>query len=225
MIDNSSLAYPADYYYPEFIYSRPDEPPTSPPLHLPLTSVDNGIGSTSRVPTAVQQVNETRVKQPVAKQQSSTRLAVDVATNQGLPDHGMTETVRTDPKTNLLRDPAERNLAKLIVDDSVIQQSVRTSKSSAITLGNDYEQTNRYNQFNNRPPSLANGYTNGDLTNRTQLYEPGRQQYEPGRQQYESGRPQTTQYIGDEQQSIDDRWKKEVLIDDQGVVHIDVRFD
>ena len=43
MNDNSSLAYPAEYYYPEFIYSRPDDPHTSSPLQLPLgTSVDNG---------------------------------------------------------------------------------------------------------------------------------------------------------------------------------------
>ena len=47
-------------------------------------------GSSAKVPTAAQQINELAIK----KQQSSTRLAVDVVTDQGLPDTGMTKTVK-----------------------------------------------------------------------------------------------------------------------------------
>ncbi|CAF0745972.1 unnamed protein product [Adineta ricciae] len=214
MIDNTALAYPADYYYPEFIYSREDAPPTSPGLHLPLSSVDNGIGSTTAtIPGTVQEINEVHTRQQ-QHYNPATPLAGNIMTNQGLPDMDITQTTRTDPRTNLVRDPAERNIPKLIVDDSVIRQSVRTSTGGAMNFNNTPDRTNGYNQLhdgrastNNGRISMNNGYTNGYLASQTRYDN--------------SGKKHMGTYRENEQQMIDDRWKKEVVIGDNGVVSID----
>ena len=56
--------------------------------------------------------------------------------------------------------------------------------------------------MNNGKPSLNNGHINIDLINKTKSYEVGKQQ--------------TVKYADEEQQPIDDHWKKEVHIDDHG---------
>ncbi|UJR27745.1 hypothetical protein I4U23_009020 [Adineta vaga] len=160
--------------------------------------------TTTPIPGTVQRINETRTRQPV---QSSARLGGNIVTNQGLPDSDMTQTMRIDPKTNLVRDPAERNIPKLIVDDSVIRQSVRTSNGDAMNSGSTFDQTNRYNQLNNGTMSMDNRHINGDIINRTK--------------HYNSEKQRSGMYPDDEQKIIDDRWKKEVFIDDQGVVSIE----
>jgi len=206
MASNSPLAYPVEYYYPEFIDNRTDDPRKSPPSTIPLTrSIDNGIGST-KIP-----VNTTITrKQPLKKKQTSTDLALDIATDQGLPATDITKTVKTDPKKNLLRDPTERNIPRLIVDQNIIQQSSRTPRFTT-NLDNDFaEQKLNSNQINNERNSLANnGHVNGVLINQTKPYDLTKQQ--------------KIRYVEDGQ-PIDDYWKKEVYIDDEGVVTIEVRF-
>ena len=217
MTSNSSLTYPAEYYYPEFIDSRPDDPRISPPSRLPLTtSIDNGFGSSTKVPTTVEHTDETIIKKkPINKKLTSTNLALNIVTDQGLPDADITQTVRTDPKKNLLRDPAEKNIPRLIVDDSVLKQAIRTPRIITTNLDDNFEQTSttKFDQINNGRTSMANGhangYVNGDLTYKTKSYE--------------SPKQQTVKFVEDEQ-PIDDYWKKEVFIDDEGVVTIEVRF-
>jgi hypothetical protein len=206
MTSNSSLAYPVEYYYPEFIDNRTDDPRKSPPSTIPLTrSIDNGIGST-KIP-----VNTTITrKQPLKKKQTSTGVALDIATDQGLPATDITKTVKTDPKKNLLRDPAERNIPRLIVDQNIIQQSSRTPRRFTTNLDNDFaEQKLNSNQINNEKNFLVNGHANGDLKNKIKSRDLTKQQ--------------TIKYVEDEQ-PIDDYWKKEVYIDNEGVVTIEVRF-
>jgi hypothetical protein len=190
---------PAENYYPEFIPSRPGDPRPSSPLQLPLvTPVGNGISSSTKVFTPLPQINEL----PINEQPTSTRLAVNVPTNQGLHDNEMIETTRTDPRKNLLRNPAQTNLPRLIVDDSVIRQTLQTPRINPINLDYHYEQIARYHQMNY-------AQTNGNLMNMVQPYEPSNLQ--------------TVKYPDDEQPT-DNYWKKEVRVDDKGVVTIEVRF-
>jgi len=190
---------PAENYYPEFIHSRPGDPQSSSPLQLPLvTPVHNGIASSTKVFTPLPQINEL----PINEQPTSTRLAVNVATNQGLHDNEMIETTRTDPRKNLLRNPAQTNLPRLIVDDSVIRQTLQTPRITPINLDYHYEQIARYHQMNY-------AQTNGNLMNMVQPYDPGNLQ--------------TVKYADDEPPT-DNYWKKEVRVDDKGVVTIEVRF-
>jgi len=206
MTSNAPLAYPAEYYYPEFIDNRPDDPRKSPPSKVPLTkSIDNGVGST-KIPV------NTRVtrKKVVKKKHRSTGLVSNISINQGAADKDITQAVKTDPKKSLLRDPAERNIPRLIVDQSVIQQSVRTPRIVTTNLDNDFaEQKLNSNQIINEKQSLANSHVNGVLINQTKPYDLTQQQ--------------KIRYVEDGQ-PIDDYWKKEVYIDDEGVVTIEVRF-
>jgi hypothetical protein len=199
MNDNPTVADPAENYYPEFIYSLPGDPQPSFPLQLPLVTSANGvISSSTKVFTPIQQIN----KAPINRQQTPARLADNVATNQGFSDNEMIETTRTDPKKNLLRNPAQTNLPRLIVDDSVIRQTLQTPRTNPINLDYHYEQIARYHQMNY-------AQRNGDLMNMAQPYE--------------SGNLQPVRYVDDEQ-PVDNDWKKEIRVDDKGVVTIEVRF-
>ena len=58
-----------------------------------------------------------------------------------------------------------------------------------------------------------NGYANGDLTNKTKFREiPKQQQHQ-----------QNIRFAEQEQPPIDDYWKQEVRINDEGVVTIEVK--
>jgi hypothetical protein len=198
MNDNPTTAYPAEYYPPDFIYSRPDDPRQTP-FQLPLvTSVDNGIGSSAKVSTPFQQINQSEIN----RQQTSSRLSVNVTTNQGLSDTGMIEKARTDPKKNLVRDPAQRNLPRLFVDDSVIRQTLQTPKLVTVNLDNRSQQTPTFIQTNN-------GQKNGYLINIEKSHQPGKRE------------KVNYAYNG---QPIYNDWQKEVLIDNKGVVAKEVRF-
>jgi len=197
MNDNPTQAYPAEYYPPEFIYSRPDDPRQPTPLQLPLvTSVDNGIRSPTKVSTPFQQINESEIN----RQQTPARIAANVVTNQGLSDTGMIEPTRIDPKKNLLRNPAQKNLPRLFVDDSTIRQTLQTPKLITVNLDNRSEQITAYNPMNN-------GQKNGYLVNITK-----------------SPRKQQMVKYGYNGQPIYNDWKKEVLVDDKGRVTNEVRF-
>lgn len=197
MTSNSNLAYPAEYYYPEFIDNRPEDPRKSPPKALQLTeSIDNGIGVT-KIPIT------TITPRKIVKNKPSTtkNVPLDIITDQGLPDADITKSVRTDPKKNLLRDPAEKNIPRLIVDSNLIQQTVRTPRRPVTNLDNDFNgQGYNYNQLNNDNKTLTNGHVNGDLTKKQKI-----------------------KYV-EEEPPIDDYWKKEVHINDEGVVTIEVRY-
>ena len=274
MTSNGSLAYPAEYYYPEFADNRPDDysvktssakasitstvdhgtdiprktpitpvsksnpvsreqPITYVPLKSPLdhgtdvstktpvvtpqtigirkqpaltTSVDNGIGLSTRMPVTT--VTTTK-KKPVGKDQPPS-LAVDVATNQGLPSTDITEITKTDPKKNLVRDPAERNIPRLIVDDSVIKQAVRTPRIITTNLDDINEHAAYSKQINSGSLTLTNGHVNGDLTKKTQPTT-------------STTKKQKVKYVEDDE-PVDDYWKKEVHVGDDGLVTIEVRF-
>jgi hypothetical protein len=145
----------------------------------------------------------------VSKDQPSS-LAVDVVTDQGLPSTGITEIAKTDPKKSLVRDPAERNIPRLIVDDSVIKQAVRTPRIITTNLDNINEHAIYSKHINNASLAVSNGHANGDLTKKTQPTT-------------STTKKQKIKYVEDEQ-PIDDYWKKEVHVGDDGVVTIEVRF-
>ena len=211
MTTNSSSGYPAEYYYPEFIDSRSDDPLKLAPSHLSLTtSVDKGTGSTTQTSTNIEQTKETTTKTKTTnKKQPSIRVAPAVVTAQGLPEIDITQSSKTDPKKSLLRDPASRNIPRLIVDDSIIKQKSLAPKITTTNIDNKPDSVTKSNQINNGKHSFSHGQSNGDLRGIMQSHESTRQ-------------PSTTKYIRS-QQSIDDYWKKEVVIDREGVVTIEVR--
>jgi hypothetical protein len=221
MSSSPTLAYPAEYYYPEFIENRPDDPRKSPPSHLPFTiSVDNGIRPSSKNPTNIEYTHETTDKtKPINKKKPSHSLALDVVTDQGLPGTDITQLSQIDPKKNLLRNPVEKNIPKLIVDDNVIKQAVRTPKIITTNLDDNWDDRTRddrtqSNQINNPQKFIPNGHINGDLQTKPR----GQMRFtEPPTKQH------TVKFVEDEQ-PIDDYWKKEMTIDDEGAVHINVRF-
>ena len=222
MASTSPHAYPAEYYYPEFIDSRPEDPIKSPQPHFPIsTSIDNGIGSS----TKVESTNEIPIKKkPINKKQTTTGIALDVVTDHGLPATDITQTLKSDPKKSLVRDPAERNIPRLIVDDSIIKQTIRAPKIVTTNLDDNFEQTKKSTQINSGRKSIANGHINGDLANRAKSRE--LQQYHHQQQQQQQQQQlaqQTIKHVEDEP-PIDDYWKREVLINDEGVVTIEIRF-
>jgi hypothetical protein len=101
MTSTTSPGYPADYYYPEFINSRPDDPilpPTKPPPLSGSVSVTRNLENRKR------------------------KLASNVVTDQGLPELDINNVINTDPKKSLIRDPTEKNIPKLTVNDNFVKQ-------------------------------------------------------------------------------------------------------
>jgi hypothetical protein len=191
-----------------------------------ISSIDNGTGLSTKVPITT--ITTTKTK-PVNKDQSS-RLALDIATNQGLPSTDITEIVKTDPKKNLVRDPVERNIPRLIVDNSVIKQAVRTPRIITTNLDNINEQTLYSNKINNASISLSNGYVNGDLTKPTpsmiSTTKPTQSMIsttKPTQSMISTAKQKKIKHVEGEK-PIDDYWKKEVHINDDGVVTIEVKF-
>jgi hypothetical protein len=191
------------------------------------SSIDNGTGLSTRVPITTTTITK---KKPVNTNQPPTSLALNIVTDQGLADTDITRTVKTDPKKHLVRDPAERNIPRLIVDDNVIKQAIRTPRIVTTNLDNHNQQTsysnqqtsypnqqtsypNQHtsypNQINYETKSFANGHANGDLTKKFQVPI--------------STKQQKIKSVEDEE-PIDDYWKKEVHINEEGVVTIEVRF-
>jgi hypothetical protein len=120
MTSTSSPAYPAEYYYPEFINSRPDNP-ILPPRKPP--SLSGSISVARKI--------ESRKK----------KLSHNVVTDHGLPEIDINKAVNTDPKKNLIRDPTENNIPKLIVNENIVKQV--------------------------RFATIPNGYSNEDLSNKS----------------------------------------------------------
>ena len=177
MISPSPPVYPAEYYYPEFTDNRQDEPRKSLPARSLLSTTIN-------------------IEQP--KKKPERNLAVDIVTNHGLAAADITAASRINPRTNLIRDPAEKNIPKLTIDENVLKNTIRTPVYPITNLDDQ-----QYFQSN----PIPNEYTNRELPHIVQQ------------------QPQVVRYIGYEQPVvIDNYWKKEVLIDDKGVVAIEVRF-
>jgi hypothetical protein len=225
MSSSPPLAYPAKYDYPEPIENRPDNPSQSPPSYLSfLTSVDNGIGSSNNNPTNLEYTHETTDKtKSINKEKTSDSLALDVRTDQDLPGSGITQLSKIDPNKNLLRSPMEKTIPKLIVDENVIKQALRASSIISTNLDDNWEDRTKSNQINNAQKSIPNGHINRDLQTKPRglmkfIRFPSKQKFI----KYPTKR-QTIKLVEDEQ-PVDDYWKKEMTIDDEGAVHINVRF-
>lgn len=232
--NDSDLAYPAEYYYPEFLENRPEDPRKSPSNDLPFaTAIENAIGSSSHMPiktTKPTSSGTTPRKKAIDKNRSAPTLAADIATDQGLPATDITEATKTDPKKSLVRDPAERNIPKLIVDDKILKQSVRTPRVVTTNLDDSFGQTaypgqttypgqtaypgqTGYGYPNNYDPkSAANGYANGGITDRSKTASTL------------ASKQQKVKYADEEEEPIDDYWKNELRIDDDGAVTVEVRL-
>ena len=192
MTSNLPPAYPAEYYYPEFIESRPDDPRRSPPKPLPL-------------PPSVTTPNERKQLPSRGKKTPNKSLALDVVTDHGLPDADITEAAKTDPRKNLIRDPGEKNIPKLIVDGSIIQQAMQYTTIPITTNLDDVGTIEETKQ-------IPNGHTNEDFSKKIRPMETMK-------------RPvQQVVRFADDKPPIDDYWKKEIRIDDEGVVAIEVRL-
>ena len=216
MTSTAPLAYPAEYYYPEFIDSRIDDPRISVPTRFPLkTSVDNGIGSSTQIPASFQHVDELDVsKKPSNKKQGLTTLRLDVATNQGLPDTDITQAVRTDPKKNLLRDPVERNIPRLIVDDSLFSKNMLTAGlgDNPLPFAEPVETKTGKKPGDGRK-SVSNGHINGGPRSKSKMSHAA--------MSVPVMRQQSLAFI-EEEPPIDNYWQKEVHIDEEGGVSIEV---
>ncbi len=183
MTYTSPPAYPAEYYHPEFIESRTDDPRLSPPAP-PLSTAVATIVNRSTKPKK--------------------NLAIDVVTDHGLPDTDITELVKTDPKKSLIRDPVERNIPRLIVDENVLKQAIRTPTFPVTNLDDnetiDSKKTPTKYPKENRP-----------------------NQTKPIASMKKS--PHQIVKVVEDEPPIDEYWKKELLIDDEGVVNIEVRLE
>lgn len=188
----SPPTYPSDYYYPEFLNNRSDDPRSSPPKPPTLST------SVLATKTTEQLTNRTN-------KSSTKNLAIDITTNQGLPDADITESMKTDVKTSLLRNPVERNIPRLIVNDNILKQAVRIS---TILDNKENIQTKKTPDEN--------------LLNKTKSIEPVKSHLPPT-SSHRQQKHQIVKVIEDEQ-PVDDYWKKEILIDNEGAVAIEVEL-
>jgi hypothetical protein len=177
-----STPYPAEYYYPEFIESRSDDPHRSPPPRPPFTSA---ITAT------------TNRGQFTEKKREPANLALNVVTNQGLPDVDITQSTQTDPNKSLIRNPNEKTIPRLVVHDYIILQGIYSSPILD-------DENNQSNQISNR-----------DSPNKTNVQTRPIESYT---------QQQHLVPIIEYQNPVDEYWKKEVDIDDEGVVSTEVRF-
>lgn len=213
MATNSSLDYPAEYYYPEFIESRPDDPLKITKPRVPATTlIEKSVVSSTQVPIKVEPKNDPIIqKKSTTKREPMPSLGLDVATDQGLPDIDITRTLQTDPKKSLLRDPASRNIPRLIVDDNVIKQTGRTPRIKTTNLDNaELEKQKKAAEAKPVPQTAPTSYPYGNDANQMGYYDYS--------QQY------PVSYVED-QKAYDDYWKKQMLIDNEGVVTIEVSFE
>lgn len=186
MTSTFSPAYPADYYYPQFLDNRPanvDPVPSPLPLSTAITSRPDGRLSTNR------------------KKSPPNNIAFDIVTNQGLPEVDINQASKTDPKKNLIRDPAEKNMPKLIVDQTILRQANRAPVIPATNLDDVRTIDSK---------SVTNGHTPRNLSSRPTLAEPTRKP------------SQRSVKFADEVRPGDDYWKKDLRVDDQGVVVVEV---
>jgi hypothetical protein len=162
--------------------STPIPPTKSPPPPTPISAAKPRKLLTNDVNTSVRK-----------------ELSIGVATKHGLPGVDIAELSKTDPQKSLIRDPAERNLPRLIVNEDVIKQTI-------------YAPTNLDNNQNIETKQNSNE----DLSNKTtKLLKPFKKR--------QLQKHQIVQIVEDEP-PIDEYWKKEILVDDQGVVAIEVRI-
>ncbi len=106
MISPSPPVYPAEYYYPEFIDSRSDDPRLSPP----------------RPPSLSKSVTSTKSLQQLTNWTKN--LAINVVTHHVLPAVGINESAKIDPQKSLIRDPIERNIPRLIVNQHIYSSTI-----------------------------------------------------------------------------------------------------
>ena len=121
------MTYPVEYYYPDFIESRPDDPRISPPPRPPLTT---GV-STRRDLDPITSYRKDR----------SNQLGTDIATKQGRVDDDITETIKTDVKSSLMRDPTEKSNAKVKINRSTIQDAREKPTIPVTNLDDDDDDT------------------------------------------------------------------------------------
>ena len=117
------MTYPVEYYYPDFIESRPDDPRVSPPPRPPLTA---GV-STSRDADPIGSYRTNR----------SSQLGTDIAAKQGRVDDDITQTIKTDVRSSLMRDPAEKSNAKVTINRQTIQEARQKPTIPVTNLDDD----------------------------------------------------------------------------------------
>jgi len=126
-----------------------------------------------------------------------------ITTDQGLPDKDITDALRTDPRKNLIRDPSERNIPKLNFDEKIFQQSFiqTTNLDDKEEILQPYQLVNQSFSNQYRAPSFV------------------QQQPPPQHQVIRISEDDRQQ-----QQPVDEYWKKQITIDDEGVVNVEVEI-
>lgn len=119
------MTYPVEYYYPEFIESRTDDPRISTPPRPPLT---NGVSTSRNFDPLI-----------TSRKDRASQLGTDIAAKQGRVDDDITQTIKTDMRTSLLRDPAEKSTAKVNINRDTFPEA-RVKPTIPVTNLDDSEE-------------------------------------------------------------------------------------
>jgi hypothetical protein len=110
--------YPTDYYPPQYIESRLDNPLISPPTHRILSTAVTAASN-------FEQFTRQTIKSP------EDNLSTNGGTNQSR------QSVRTHQQQNLIRNTVGQNIPNLIVNEYAIKQPVRSSTHSVRNIESD----------------------------------------------------------------------------------------
>ncbi|CAF4402894.1 unnamed protein product, partial [Adineta steineri] len=124
MIPTTQSMHSFDSYNPQYLDSRLDNPIIQPSAQRLL----------SRSVTASSNY-EQLTKKPTTK---SDRLLTNINTNQGLPDDDINQKVNNNQEKSVLRDPAGRNIPKLIMNDNLNNQAFHSTTHSLSNFDNKH---------------------------------------------------------------------------------------
>lgn len=225
MTSNPRVAYPAEYYYPEFLENRTDDPrksPLNPPTIAPASttaSVHEGFESRKQPTVVFRETSEIVPRKSIKNQprREAQSLSIDIVTNQGLADTDITKAARIDPKKNLIRDPVDRNIPRLIVDQGLLQKSLKTPRLDADNQDSkpteSFDPTKKPKALLDPRSGFQNGFPNNDFQNSM------RKTPNPS---LNGSYVHPSSYFQQEKPPVDDFWKKELKINDDGVVSVQV---
>ncbi|CAF0943022.1 unnamed protein product [Didymodactylos carnosus] len=147
--------------------------------------------------------------------------SVDIATDHGLADKDILRSVRVDQRSNLLRNPVEKNMPRVTVDSSLFKDLIEANKPQVEEIEEqeqeEFEQTeDQLDVDNDNDTAKIKAKTKQDKQTKKAdevpldpsmypVYLPNGEIYQP---------PQTiASRQSKSKKDIDDYWKKEILID------------
>ncbi|CAF1520716.1 unnamed protein product [Adineta steineri] len=232
MIPTTQSMHSFDSYNPQYLDSRLDNPIIQPSAQRLL----------SRSVTASSNY-EQLTKKPTTK---SDRLLTNINTNQGLPDDDITQKVNNNQEKSVLRDPAGRNIPKLIMNDNLNNQAFHSTTHSLSNFDNKHNESykhfepnkhieaNRYMESNkpfesnkpleaNKPSaSYANQYLSSKVKPQPTSTEINKkqQQQQPVSTEVNKQQQPVTKVVEEDTKPLNGYWKTGTLFNKQGVVAI-----